>query len=125
MIIKPGQYMVLTRASAVLVLGRLRFLTCPVVAGETFGGSADKSVSAEHWAAAAWALVLLIELGHLIEMQPINTALLVEALEGSQVIRKAGAQARRKLIVEANELAYHLGRYAGRRVTPDFGPLAA
>lgn len=125
MSIKPGQYMVLTRAGAALVLGRLRFLTCPAVAGETFAGSADTSVSAEHWAAAAWGLVLLIELGHLIEMQPINIALLVEALEGSQVIRQASVQARRKLTIEANTLAYQLGRYAGRRVTPDFGPLAA
>lgn len=123
--LKPGQYMVLTRASAELVLARLRFLTCPVAAGETFSGTADKSVSADQWAAAAWALALVIELGHMIEMDPVNITLLVEALEGSQVIRQACELDRPRLIDDANSLAAYLERYAGRRVIPDSGPLAA
>lgn len=116
-------FVVIGAASAAILLPRLKFLSEVKAAGETFSTAKERQVTAEKWAEEARTLKLALALGYLIELDWLNVVLLVEALEGSQAVRKAPIEALYGVIRLAQSLAQRLEPHIGRAVIPDFLPM--
>lgn len=110
--------MLISRVAAGVLLDRLRFLSTGQVMLETFHAAREPMFCAEAWARAAGELVQRLEGGLAVEMDRINTVILVEALEGSRIGTKAGWQELATL------LARRLEPFIGRRVMLDIARAA-
>lgn len=105
--------MLISRVAAGVLLDRLRFLSTAQVMLETFQAAEEPLFSADVWALAAAELAQRLEAGLAVDMDQVNTVILVEALEGSRIGAKAGWQELAKL------LAHRLEPFIGRRVMLD------
>lgn len=109
--------LLMSRFSADLLMGRLRFLATPQVMADTFQSASVPMFSAEVWAQAADELVQRLEAGRGVTMDRTNTLILVEALEGFDL--GPATHSGRQQIAEL--LAKRLEPFIGRHVMLDFG----
>jgi len=105
--------MLISRVAAGVLLDRLRFLSTAQVMLETFQAAEEPLFSADGWARAAAELAQRLEEGLAVDMDRVNTVILVEALEGSRIGARAGWQELATL------LARRLEPFIGRRVMLD------
>jgi len=118
---KAHKFLLLSRFSADLLVGRLRFLSSPHTMHETFEAASEPLFRADEWAQAAAELVYRLEAGSVVGMDRTNTLILVEALEGSS-LGPASNSGRQQV---AELLARRLEPYVGRQVTIDIGYVKA
>ncbi|WP_426237421.1 hypothetical protein [Pseudomonas sp. TWP3-2] len=111
--------MLISRVAAGVLLDRLRFLSTAQAMLETFQAAEEPLFSADAWALAAAELAQRLEAGLAVEMDRVNTVILVEALEGSRI----GA-ARKGWQELAALLASRFEPYMGRRVMLDIARAA-
>lgn len=102
----------------------LNFLSCPDAAQDAFEWSAIPSFDADVLAKAAHALVLKLEAGMAVEMDQLNTLLLVEAVEGTSQLYTAPLSHRAGLVSVAQMIANRLTPFVGRQIILELGPLS-